>query len=388
VSLATLERRARDRVGEALVHPAIASALGALDEAGVRWCVLRGERELATLEGDVDLLVDARDRDRLRDALVTRHGFVPLPSAGRGPHRFYGAYDADSDGWLKLDVVTELHFGRYQELPTSAAVAVLERRRRFGTLAVPDPCDAFWAQLLHTLLDRARVRPERGREVGAMARGAWGRSSPLSQLADAACPPGWDAARMLEAAAAGHWDELARVATAMRGRWPGASPVAQRVRKDASRVLRRVGGLPVGEHRRGPGLVLGGADADLRRELADELQRSWPSPARVLRADRPDAPLSARERRLRAARRRVQWHAARARGELVILDGPDVLGPGRAGRPSGGRAGADVVVALCPGGGTSLRLQAPYLVELDARLGVAALRRVVTEVAWSSWTAR
>jgi hypothetical protein len=382
--LATLERRARDRVGEALVHPAIASALGALDEAGVRWCVLRGERELATLDGDVDLLVDARDRDRLRDALVTRHRFVPLPSAGRGPHRFYGAYDADSDGWLKLDVVTELHFGRYQELPTSAAGALLERRRRFGTLAVPDPCDAFWAQLLHTLLDRARVRPERAREVGAMARGAWGRSSPLSELADAACPPGWDAARMLEAAAAGHWDELARVAAAMRGRWPGSSPLAQRVRKDASRVLRRVGGVPVGEHRRGPGLVLGGADAELRRRLADELQRSWPSPARVLRADRSDARLSARERRLRAARRRVQWHAARARGELVILDGPDVLGPGR----SGGRAGADVVVALCPVGGTSLRLRAPYLVELDAGLGVAALRRVVTEVAWSSWTAR
>jgi hypothetical protein len=384
VTLATLERRARDRVGEALVHPAIANALGALDEAGVRWCVLRGERELATLHGDVDLLVDARDRDLLRDALVKRHGFVPLPSSGRGPHRFYAAYDTDSDGWLKLDVVTELAFGRYQELPTEAARAVLDRRRRFGTLAVPDPCDAFWAELLHTLLDRARVRPESGREVGAMARGAWGRSSPLSVLADAAGPPGWDAARRLEAAAAGHWDELTRVAAAMRKRWPGASPVAQRLRKDANRVLRRVGGGPVGEYRRGPGLVLGGADAGLRREIADELQRSWPSPARVLRAEAPDARLSDRERRLRIARRRVQWHAGRARGELVILDGPDVFGPTNSSR----RAAADVVVALCPDSGVSLRLHAPYLVELDAGLSVDALRRVVTEVAWSSWTAR
>jgi len=113
--------------------------------------------------------------------------------------------------------------------------------------------------------------------------------------------------------------------------------------------------------------------------LADELRRSWPAPARVLRADRPDTPLSERERSLRAARRRAQWHTARARGELVILDGPDVVS---------GRAAADVVVALCPSGGTSLRLQAPYLVELDAGLSVAALRRVMTEVAWSSWTAR
>lgn len=386
MTLATLERRARDRVGEALVHPAIANALGALDEAGVRWCVLRGERELATLDGDVDLLVDARDRGRLRDTLVTRHGFAPLPSAGRGPHRFYVAYDTDSDAWLKLDVVTELAFGRYQELPTGAATAVLERRRRFGTLAVPDPCDAFWAQLLHTLLDRARVRPESGREVGAMARGAWGRSSPLSVLADAACPPGWDAARMLESAAAGQWDELSQVAGAMRKRWPTASPVAQRARKDVSRVLRRVGGVPIGEHRRGPGIVLGGADAALRRELADELQRSWPSRARVLRADPPHAPLGDRERRIRAARRRAQWHAGRARGELVILDGADVLG--WAGTNSSRRAAADVVVALCPDSGVSLRLHAPYLVELDAGLSVDALRRVVTEVAWSSWTAR
>jgi hypothetical protein len=65
VTLSTLETRARDRLGEPLIHPAIAAAFAAVDGAGVRWCLLRGESKLATLEGDVDLLVDERDVARL-----------------------------------------------------------------------------------------------------------------------------------------------------------------------------------------------------------------------------------------------------------------------------------------------------------------------------------
>jgi hypothetical protein len=370
-------------MGEPLVHPAIAAVLGALDGSGVRWCLLRGESRLAVLEGDVDLLVDGRDLEALHEALAAVGGFVPLPSAGRGPHRFYASYDAGADAWLKLDVVTELAFGRYQELPTRTAEAILARRRRFGTIVLPDPSDGFWGQLLHLLLDRPRVRPQQAREVAAAARGAWGRSSPLSVVVDAACPPGWDARRVLDATAGGRWDELQLVAIAMRQRWPGATPSAQRLHRDASRVLRRLGGIP-GDRVRGPGVILAGADPELRREIADGLESSWPSRARVLRPDAEHTTLSRRERRLRAARRRIAWHAGRARGDLVVLDGTDVLG---AGQPRG-RAAADVVVSLCPDSGLSLRLHAPHMVELDARLSIGALRRVVTEIAWSSWVER
>jgi hypothetical protein len=383
VTLATLETRARDRMGEPLVHPAINVVLGALDGAGVRWCLLRGESRLAVLGGDVELLVDARDLDSLHEALAAVGGFVPLPSAGHGPHRLYASYEAGADAWLKLDVVTELAFGRYQELPTHTAEAILARRRRFGGIVLPDPSDGFWGQLLHLLLDRPRVRSQQAREVAAAARGAWGRSSPLSIVVDAACPSGWDARRVLDAASAHRWDELHLVAIAMRQRWPGATPAAQRLHRDASRVLRRLGGIP-GDRVRGPGVILAGADSALRREIADGLQTSWPSRACVLRPDPDDMVLSRRERRLRAARRRLTWHAGRARGDLVVLDGSDVLGRGQ----PRGRAAADVVVSLCPDSGLSLRLPAPHTVELDAGLSIGALRRVVTEIAWSSWAER
>jgi hypothetical protein len=370
-------------MGEPLVHPAIRAVLGALDASGVRWCLLRGESRLASLDGDVDLLVDRRDLEALHEALAAVGGFVPLPSAGRGPHRFYASYDAGADAWLKLDVVTELAFGRYQELPTRTAEAILARCRRFGGIVLPDPSDGFWGQLLHLLLDRPRMRPQHAREVAAAARGAWGRSSPLSVIVDRACPPGWNARRVLDATAAGRWDELQLVAIAMRERWPGATPSAQRLHRDASRVLRRLGGIP-GDRLRGPGVILAGPDAALRREIADGLERSWPSRARVLRAEPDDAAVSRRERRLRRARRRIAWHAGRARGDLVVIDGTDALG---AGQPRG-RAAADVVVSLCPESGLSLRLYAPHMVELDAGLSIGALRRVVTEIAWSSWLER
>ena len=282
----------------------------------MRWCLLRGESKLATLEGDVDLLVDERDVAALEAALGGAGGFVVLPAAGRGSHRFYAAYDAGSDAWLKLDVVTDLAFGRFQELPTRAASAVLGRRRRFAVLVLPDPSDGFWAELLHTLFDRRRIRPEHAREVGAAARGAWGRSSPLSALVDTACPEGWAAARVLESAAAGRWDELEEVGREIRARWPGAGAIGRRARVDANRGLRRLGTLPAGSRTRGPGLVLVGADEALRRELADAIVESWPSRARVLRAEPEGAALGARRPPVRAARRALIWRTARERGEL------------------------------------------------------------------------
>jgi len=381
VTLSTLETRARDRLGEPLIHPTIAAAFAAIDGAGVRWCLLRGESKLATLEGDVDLLVDERDVARLEGALGAAGGFVVLPAAGRGSHHFYGAYDAGSDAWLKLDVVTDLAFGRYQELPTPAAGAVLGRRRRFGLLVLTDPSDGFWAELLHTLFDRRRIRPEHAREVGAAARGAWGRSSPLSTLVESACPEGWTAARVLEAAAAGRWDELEEVGREIRARWPGSGALGRRARVDANRGLRRLGTVPAGDRTRGPGLVLVGAHEALRHELADAIVASWPSRARVLRAESDGAALSAHQRRLRAARRALTWRTARERGELVVADGDDALG-------SRGPARADVVVSLFPGSGLSMRIEGPDLVELDAGLSVAALRRVATEVVCSRWAQR
>jgi hypothetical protein len=209
------------------VHPAIAAALGALDQVGVRWCLLRGEADLRDLGGDVDLLIDRRDLRLLRRTLVGPAGFARLPAWGRGPHRFFVARIGGEDAALKLDVVTELCFGRYHELRTRTAAQVLARRRRDNALARPAPADEFWALLLHALLDRAEVRPAHARALAALSGGAQVEDGPLSPLVDLACPRGWDAARVAGAAAAGRFAELEALAPALRAGWPGAGHSAR-----------------------------------------------------------------------------------------------------------------------------------------------------------------
>jgi hypothetical protein len=223
-----------------IVHPSIAAPLGALDAAGVRWCLLRGAGQLRRVDGDVDLLVHRRDVPILRRVLTSGGRFAELPAWGRRPHRFFAAHIASPDAWLKLDVVTELAFGRYHELRTRAAEDVLARRIHDGVLARPAPADAFWALLLHALLDRGAVRLERAQELIALAGPARGVDAPLAELADRACPPGWSAGRMLDAAAAGRFGELVALAPAIRAGWPDAPFVVTAGRSSLRRVLRRV----------------------------------------------------------------------------------------------------------------------------------------------------
>ncbi|MDP9346146.1 MAG: hypothetical protein M3P44_10550, partial [Actinomycetota bacterium] len=184
------------------VPPALAGVLAAWDEAGVRWCLLRGAEDLQDPAGDVDLLVDRSDAEVVR-RLLTRHGaFLEKPAWGRRPHRFFVTYVEDEDRWLKLDLVTELCFGRRHELRTTAADAVLARTVRSGTLTHPAAPDAFWALLLHVLLDGRPPDAHRARELRQHAAAARTRDAPLADVVDAACPPGWDAARVVDAAAA------------------------------------------------------------------------------------------------------------------------------------------------------------------------------------------
>jgi hypothetical protein len=219
-----------------VIVTAVAKALPALDAAGVRWCLLRGADQLHRPDGHVEVLVDRRALTGLPE-LLAGAGFSPARAWGRGPHRFF----LDRAG-LKLDVVSELAFGRHQELPTRSAEAVLTRRVRAHALWLPAPADAFWALLLHVLLDRGWVRPRRARELVALAPRARGTESPLADVVAAACPAGWDPSRVLDTAAAGRFDELLALVPALRSRWPGSGRVAIAARVAMRAAARRASG--------------------------------------------------------------------------------------------------------------------------------------------------
>jgi hypothetical protein len=221
------------------VHPAIATPLAAFDDAAVRWCLLRGARELDRLDGDVDLLVHPDDLRLVRYRLARMGGFRELRAWGRRPHRFFVANVALERTRLKLDVVTELAFGRRQELRTVAGEAVLARRIRDGTLARPAPADAFWALLLHLLLDPGTPRRSRVDELAALSAPAATAPSPLRTVVEAACPPGWDAEGILGLAATARLDELLALAPALSAGWPGTSRLAAATRASLRSALRR-----------------------------------------------------------------------------------------------------------------------------------------------------
>ena len=190
--------------------------LAALNASAVRWCLLRGESEAG---GDVDLLVHRADLDALR-GLLGEIGLGELRAWGRWPHRFFVAAE------LKLDVVTELAFGPHATLRTGATEAVLARRVPGHPAPCPAAPDAFWALLLHCLLDRGAVRISHARELVALAPSARDAESPLRSLVEAASPPAWNAAWIAGAAATGRFEDLLGLASELRARWPGTPPVA------------------------------------------------------------------------------------------------------------------------------------------------------------------
>src|SRR5262245_44381372 len=93
--------------------PLLSMVFTELDQAAIRYCLLRGYEELleGSIDGDVDLLVAADHFERV-SGVLERLGFVALSRWGQAPHSFFIGYDQSEDRWVKLDLVTELAYGR------------------------------------------------------------------------------------------------------------------------------------------------------------------------------------------------------------------------------------------------------------------------------------
>jgi hypothetical protein len=333
---------------EGAVDTAVAAPLNALDEAGVRWCALRGESDLSRPARDIELLVHGNDLPVLRICVARAGGFAPIPSWGHGSHRFFIGFDVADGRWVKLDVVTRMSFGHHQELPTDAAAALLARATRSDGLAVPAPADAFWALLLHLVLDRGSARTEDADRLHDLAAAAAGAASPLADLVAAtrvAGGPEW----FVAAARDRRWDELCRSAAGLRAGWPRSGPARRGARTLASRVLRRVARWPLHLRARGPSLALVGGDAAVRGTIVEWLESSWPAPVRTVHTTGG------------AVGRPALAVVDQLRGRLVVLEGAQLTG----------RPVADEIVQLEPG-----------------RDVTALERAVVAELVWQRWARR
>lgn len=314
---------------EVELHPILAALFAALDGEGVRWCVLRGERDLLAPAGDVDLLVHPADLPRLRRSAEDL-GFGRLPAWGYGSHAFLLAYDASRDLWIKLDVVTELAFGPGFSLATGVERECLARRRQAGGIPVLADEDAFWALFLHELLDKEGVFAAGDAvHLAELARGA-GRGGPLARLVESLCPAGWSGERIVAEVQRGDWTSLAALAPCLAAAWRQRRRGDVRRRTIAGGFRRWAGkGLKL-SRRRGLGVALLGPDGAGKSTLAAGLEGSFYFPVRSVYMglyQRPSVKGGRRAPGVGLAGRLVtQWgrwlEAAyhRRRGRLVLFD--------------------------------------------------------------------
>ena len=154
------------------IIPLLAAVFEELDRAQISYCLLRCHEELlgGVLDGDVDLLVAVEHLGRMRRTLE-RLGFVALSRWGQSPHHFFIGYDDTGDQWLKLDVMSELAYGRpVPALRTDLAAHCLAKRVRRGPLFVPAAGDELLALLLHCVLDKREFEPKYQGRLAELAR--------------------------------------------------------------------------------------------------------------------------------------------------------------------------------------------------------------------------
>ena len=361
------------------MHPLVADACAALDGAGVRWALLRGERELGDPRGDVDILVGGPGDLRAVRRALWPIGVVAVPRLGAGAHRHFWGYHRSTRRWIEFDVEWSLDFGPQLHftlnwlvpaLRSGATQAVLARRRRAPDLPgawVLHPDDGFWALLLHAVVDKAGVAPRYADRLGELGGHAT-PSGPLAEVVTAACPPGWDAARIIGRARAGDWPALVALGRVLARRAGARRPVAQRARA-LGRGLHRLGTvLSAARATGGSTVAIVGPESAGTAAIAAGLVSGLPLPARLVPVDR--------RRGLRMAYHRLRGHvvvfddpageAARARRPdvVIVLDRPDPERP-RAAEPAG--PAAHVVPADRP---------------FDEVLAD------VTAIVWRAWTTR
>lgn len=413
-------------------EPSAAPIRVALDAAGVRWCRLR-DRD----GGDEDdLLIHPGDLATARRALAAV-GYVEIRHPGHGTHHAFVGYDESTGRWPKVDVVTAIDLGRWQEWRTTLADGVLQRRTERHDGWRPADDDAFWTLLAHELLDRPGAplrRLDRLRDAAAGARpsddgGRW--AAPL-------LPRGWTPERVIATAADGDVDALRELARGMRRRLDGQAPFATRRRRMSARILRRLDRMDPPFIRRGLTVALLGPDGAGKSSLAETLGADGPLPRRSVylglyggrrRAGGSGSSTAGRRRRVpglaTVGRLASMWRGGfagswhRHRGRIVVFDrhpydarlGSDTGTRGRLRRAVLGRAlpRPDVVLVLDAPATVLVARKAEHPLErieeqrrrylalagslpatgvIDVSGSIESVRRRATAVAWRARAAR
>jgi hypothetical protein len=318
-------------------------ATAALEAGGVRWVRLRPAGET-----EDDLLVEDAAWPRVRAALGAA-GYRHVRRLGRGSHVAFHGFDQATGSWSKLDLVTRIDLGRYQERHTDLAARFLAGRQSDGDggwALAPD--DAFWALLLHELFDRAEPSMRRADTLTALA-GGLAPDAPADDGIETLLPRGIRRTDVIDMAVAGDVAGLEALGRRMRHR--GRSPLV-RLRVLRSKLIRRIDRADPPWLRRGLSVAVLGPDGSGKSTLGRTVNAGGPLPTRTVylglyggssgrgagQGRVPGVGLIRRLLRMWRGWLAVSWHVRR--GRIVLLDRHPVearMRPAGGRRPSVGR---------------------------------------------------
>jgi thymidylate kinase len=254
-----------------------------IEQANIRYCVLRGYEELEEIEdgGDVDLLVQAEQIERFRAALAGLE-FVMLPVWGHSPHIFFVAYDQSADRWLKLDVVTTVAFDKpIHAIQTGLAGNCLERRSRREPTFVPSPEDELLTLLLHCLLDKGACAPNRRARIQAL-RHEVADERYLNEQLHAHWSPEMSWQRLASLIDGQAWDELLAARKAVAAWLARGQQLGVLGRRFGRRVLRKLDRIAGALQPRSLTVALLAPDGGGKTTLATELTKRFYLPSRYI----------------------------------------------------------------------------------------------------------
>lgn len=263
------------------MHPLLAAVFSAFEEKCIRYALIGPYRQLRAEKPvrEIDLLARAAHLSRLCEVLC-RLGFIPVPSWGHAPHHFFVSYAREEDLWIKLDVVTDLCFGKpIRALRLGFAGACLERRRRFGETYLLAPEDGFIVLLTKCLIHNTGFHSFllRGRELVALYRRVLdepGGERRLERAVNGMLAPALSASLIFKSVERRNWQSLMARRAALIRRMFWCEPLATLWRLLRGLTLRKGRRLLFALFRQGVWVVLlapdGGGKSTLARHLSKD----------------------------------------------------------------------------------------------------------------------
>lgn len=257
-----------------------------LHRAGIRYALLRGFDELFHGSGDleIDLLVHPDDVAKLNNCLASK-GFVETPAWGHAPHRFLLAFRHDFGHWLKLDLVTDLRYGRpIRKYQVDLREQCLEGRR-FDRIYQLSQGHEFLTLLLHCLLDKGKFDDKHRKQLCFLLQTIQRdqlSADVLRELVVSHLHPAVDWELIVKTIETDDWEQLLKKEQAMRRQFGRKSPVGNLTRSWQARFMLRMRPVFFSLFRRGVSVVLLAPDGAGKSTLAGSLVRDKKLRARLI----------------------------------------------------------------------------------------------------------